>query len=438
MIEQTILASLINEIEYTRKVIPYIDREYFNEMGEKIIFSIIKDNFLKYNTLPNKEVLAIELESKNLREHFYEQASEVLNRINYSKTDINWLVDATEKWCQRRAFFNAISKASELLEEDDTTLYQKSLGMVSSALAVSFDTDLGSDYFDAAADRYDKYKEGVEKYPTTFESFNRVTKGGFVNPSLTIFIAPTGVGKSLFLCNFASSYLQMGKNVLYFTMEMSQTQVEQRIDLNMLDLREDQIKALEKQQFVNRVSNLKKKFAGRLKVKEYPSGSVNANHFRYFIEELKLKEGFIPDIIIIDYLNICTAAMTTKNAGLYEYTGQIAVELRGLGQEYRCPVFTATQTNREGTKASDFEVTDVADSWGVTHHADYIYGIIETEELAKMMQMKIKRLKDRYNDYRVFNSFIIGVDKTKQRIFDINLENENSYGVDGELEKIMA
>lgn len=420
MIERTILASLINEPEYIRKVIPYIDREYFREMGEQIIFSLIKEYFVKYNTLPNKNVLSVELNSKNIKENFYDQAFEVLKSLNYTQTDVKWLIDATENFCKRRAYFNAISKASELLEGDDTTLYHKSLDLVSKALSVSFDSDLGSDYFESAAERFDKYKEGYERLPTTFNIFNKVTKGGFVLPSLTIFMAPTGVGKSLFLCNMAASYLQMGKNVMYFTMEMSQTQVEQRVDLNMLDMRDDQILNLEKSQFVNRVFNLKKKFAGKLRVKEFPSGSVHAGHFRYFLEDLKLKEGFIPDVIIVDYLNICKASFMTKNASLYEFTGQIALELRGLAQEFKCPLFTATQTNRDGTKAADFEVTDIADSWGVTHHADYIYGIIETEELAKLFQMRIKRLKDRYNDYRTwYTSFIIGVDKSKQRIYDI-------------------
>ena len=441
MIEKTILSSLLQELQYARKVIPYIDREYFRETGDQIVFSLIKEHFVKYNSLPTKEVIYIELDNKNIKEIFYNQATETLDSLNPQPADVNWLVDATEKFCQTRAYFNAISKAAELLEEDDVTLYHKSLDMVSKALAVSFDSDLGSDYFESAEERYDKYKEGYEKLATTFEIFNKVTKGGFVNPSLVVFMAPTGVGKSLFLCNIAASYLQLGKNVLYFTMEMSQTQVEQRIDLNMLDLREDQIKILEKQQFVHRVVNLKKKFAGKLKVKEYPSGSVNSNHFRYFIEELKLKEGFVPDVIVIDYLNICAAANTSKNAGLYEYMGQIALELRGLGQEFRCPVFTATQTNRTGTKAEDFDATDIADSWGVTHHADYIYGIIETEDLAKMQQMKVKRLKDRYQDYRSwYPSFVIGVDKSKQRIYDINIEDDNqmnTHEIDQELKELM-
>lgn len=440
MIENTILASLIHEPEYIRKVIPYIQRDYFKNMGEKIIFSLIKEHFLKYNNNPTKVMLDVELSKKNLNESYFEQAQQTLKDIKDQHADINWLVDATEDWCKKRAYFNAIVAAADLIEKDDTALYHGSLEMVSKALSVSFDSDLGSDYYDDAAIRFDKIKEGKVQLPTTFEIFNKVTKGGFVNPSLTVFIAPTGVGKSLFLCNIAASYLQQGKNVLYFTMEMSQQQVEQRIDLNLLDMREDQIKVMEKMQFVNRIHNLKKKFSGKLRTKEYPSGSAHSGNFRYFIEELKIKEGFVPDIIIIDYLNICSAAAVSRNTGLYEYMGQIALELRGLGQEFKCPVFTATQTNREGTKAVDFDSTDIADSWGVTHHADYIYGIIETEALAKMNQMCVKRLKDRYNDYKSWMpNFIIGVDKPKQRIYDVQSDNDNTseFEIDNQFKEML-
>lgn len=426
MIEKTILSALTNDQEYVRKVIPYINREYFQEMGDQIVFSLIKEHFTKYNSVPNKTTLMVELEKKNIKENFFNQAKETLDNLVQEPINVQWLVDATEDWCKRRSFFNAIVHASTLLEKDDTAVYHGALDVVSKALSVSFDSNLGSDYFESAADRYDAMKEGKEQLPTTFEIFNKVTKGGFVNPSLTIFIAPTGVGKSLALCNIALSYLQLGKNVLYFTMEMSETQVENRIDLNMMDLREDQIKIMEKSQYLNRIMALKKKFSGKLRTKEYPSRSVHAGHFRYFIEELKLKEGFIPDVIIVDYLNICAAQSAPKNAPTHEYVGQIAVELRAIGQEYHCPIFTATQTNREGTKASDFDATDVAESWGVTHHADYIYGLVETEELAKMGQMKVKRLKDRYNDYRTwYPYFIIGVDKTKQKFYDIQQDDES-------------
>jgi replicative DNA helicase len=425
LIERTILSSLMNEQEYIRKVIPYIDVEYFRTMGEKVVFSLIKEHYTKYNTLPNKEMLKVVLDSKNIRENFYDQAVEVLGDLNYTGADIKWLTDATEDFCKRRAYFNAISKASEFLDGDDTNLYHKSLDLVSKALSVNFDSDLGSDYFKSAADRFDAMKQGYDQMPTTLSIFNKVTKGGFVNPSLTVFMAPTGVGKSLFLCNIAASYLQIGKNVLYFTMEMSQTQVENRIDLNLLNLTKEQIEVMEKSQFVHRIDNLRNKFAGNLRVKEYPSTSVHSGHFRFFIEELKLKDGFVPDIIIVDYIGICRSATMAATAPRHEVIGQIAVELRGIGQEFKCPVFSAIQTNRDGTKASDFEVTDIAESWGVTHHADYIFGVVETEELAKLNQMKIKRLKDRYNDYKTwYTSFIIGVDKTKQRLYDINNEDE--------------
>lgn len=420
MIENTILSALTSNQEYIRKVLPYIDKDYFIQMGEKIIFSLIKEYFVKYNTMPNKTALSVELERKNIKESYHEEAVEILDSLKSEPINVEWLVNTTEDFCKKRAFLNAMKHAAGLLDNDDTTLYHGALDVVSKALAVSFDSNLGSDYFDSAEARYDSIQKGHEQMPTTFDIFNIVTKGGFVNPSLVIFMAPTGVGKSLILCNMAASYLQLGKNVLYFTMEMSQSQVEQRIDLNLMDMSSDDIKNMSKVQYMNRINTIKSKFHGKLRTKEYPSKSVHSGHFRYFIEELKLKENFVPDVIIVDYLNICKAASVTKNASLHELTGQIALELRAIGQEFNCPVLSATQTNREGTKASDFEVTDIADSWGVTHHADYIYGLIETEELAKMGQMKIKRLKDRYNDYMTWYAYFhIGVDKTKQRFFDI-------------------
>lgn len=424
MIEKTILSALINNHEYVRKVIPYIDRDYFQEMGEKIVFSLIKEHFVKYNTIPNKTVIGVELDNKKINEDFHKQAASVLSSLNNEPVDTKWLIDATEDFCKRRAFLNAMITASGFLDKDDTTLYHGALDVVSKALSVSFDSDLGSDYFEDAEERYELTKKGFDKIACTLDIFNRVTRGGFVYPSLTIFMAPTGVGKSLALANFAASFLQLGKNVLYITMEMSEKQVEQRIDLNLLDLREDQIKLLEKHQYMNRVGALKKKFTGKLRTKEYPARSAHSGHFRYFIDELKLKENFVPDVIIVDYLNICASSTAPKNIPTHQYAGRVAVELRAIGQEYRVPVFSATQTNRDGTKTSDFEITDVAESWEVMHHADYVYGLIETEELAKMNQMKVKRLKDRYQAVTDGGSFTIGVDKTKQKFFDINYESE--------------
>lgn len=444
MLENTILSTLVSDQEYIRKVIPYIDRDYFKDMGEKIVFSLIRDHFLKYNKPPTKSSLQVDLHSKKLKESFFEQASEVLDSLKQEPVDVNWLVDATEDFCKKRAFLNAMIHASDLMDKDDTTLYHGALDQVTKALAVSFDSDLGSDYFEDADKRFDKYKQGTAKVRCDLDIFNFVTKGGFVNPSLTVFVAPTGVGKSMFLCNIAASFLRMGKNVVYFTMEMAEEQVEQRIDLNLLDMTVDQLDLLDKVQFVNRIVNLQKKTHGRLKTKGYVSGSAHSGHFRYFLEELKIKEGFVPDIIIVDYLNICASARTTKATGLYDFNATISVELRGLGQEFSCPVFTATQTNRDGTRAADFESTDIADSWGIAFNADYMYGIIETEQLALQNQMKIKRLKDRYNDYTSWwPSFLVGVDKTKQRIYDINDHNDNQQdfiksNVDEEFETLMG
>lgn len=430
MIEKAILTGLINHEDYTRRVIPYIEREYFSErsMGEKIIFSLIKEHYLKYNKQPSKEMIRVSMDSKNIRENLYEQAVEVLDSINTNDVmDVDWLIDETEVFCKKRAFYNAILKASEYIDKDDTSLYHGAIEIVSKAISVGFDGDLGSNYFDSAMDRFESLKKGQDKLACGIKIFDIVTKGGFVNPSLTVFIAPTGVGKSLMLCNLAAAYLREGKNVLYFTMEMEEEQVEQRIDLNFLDLTTDQMKSLNNSQFFSRMEKIRKTFSGDLITKRFVSGAAHSGHFRHFIEEIKIKKDFKPDVIIVDYLNICASATTTKAAGPYDFFATIAVELRGLGQEFNCPVFTATQTNREGTKAADFEITDVADSWGIAHNADYVYGLIETEELAKQGQMRVKRLKDRYNDYMTwYSSFSIGVDKTKQRVYDISLDLTDS------------
>lgn len=442
MLENTILSTLINDQEYIRKVIPYIERDYFKEMGEKIVFSLIRDHFLKYNTTPTKSTLQVDLHSKNMKEHYFDEAMGVLDNMKMEPVDVNWLVDATEDFCKKRAFFNAMLAASELIGKDDTALYHGAIADITKAISVGFDSDLGSDYFDGAAARFDKYKEGTAKVKCDIDIFNFVTKGGFVNPSLTVFIAPTGVGKSLFLCNIAASFLRQGKNVVYFTMEMSEVQVEQRIDLNLLDLTIDDLDTLNKIQFTNRISSLQSKMQGRLKTKGYVNGSAHSGHFRYYLEELKIKDNFVPDIIIVDYLNICASATSAKSVGPYDYNAAISVELRGLGQEFNCPVFTATQTNRDGTKSSDFDITDIAESWGIAFNADYVFGIIETEQLATQGHMKVKRLKDRYNDYTSWwPHFIVGVDKTKQRVYDLQ-QNQigddviNSY-IDEEFDELM-
>ena len=443
MIEETILSGLINNEEYTRKVINFIKRDYFKKVGEKVIFTLIHKHFLQYNTLPTKSSLEIDLNNRNnISEAIYNESIKLLHSLEKEEFDVNWLVDATEDFCKKRAFYNALLFSSDLISKDDPSLYHEALNKVTEAISVTFDNSLGSDYFNDAEKRFDSYTKGSEQVPCSINSFNTVTKGGFVKPSLTVFIAPTGVGKSLFLCNFAQSFISEGKNVLYFTFEMSEVQVEQRVDLNVLDMTVEDIKYLTKSQYFNRIVGIKKKNYGRLITKFYPAFSAHMGHFRHFIDELKQKQNFIPDVIIFDYLVICGSSKLSRNAGSYEYFSIVAAELRGIGQEYNCPVFTAAQTNREGTKQEDYDITDIAESWGIVHHSDYVYGIIETEQLRTMSMMKVKRFKDRYNDYTSWMpNFNVGVDKTKQKIYDLDTKVEDSINnnmVEKEFSNVMG
>lgn len=439
MITNTIISSLIFNDEFTRKTLPYIKKEYFEDIGEQVVFALIQEFYGKYNKTPSLQSLKIEVDSKNLNESVYESTVEVLNGLSEPMVDTDWLIDTTEDFCKTRAYFNAIVAASELIDKGDTALYGQTLDIVTKALAVTFDSSIGHDFIEDAQERYEAYREKKDQLKCGIPVFDHVTKGGFVNQSLTVFMAPTGVGKSLFLCNFAAQFLKQGKNVLYLTMEMSETQVSQRIDLNLLDMTTEELVQATKAGYINRINNIKRMTSGKIIVKEYPSGSAHSGHFRYLIADLKLKKDFVPDVIVVDYLNICASARVTKAHGMFEFSKNIAEELRGLGQEFKCRVFTATQVNRDGAKVSDFDLTNTSESFGVPATADYFYGIIETEELATMGQMKIKRLKDRYQDYvSWWPSFIIGVDKSKQRIYDINAEQfetivaekETTYEVD--------
>ena len=426
MIDDLIVSSLVNDDAYTRRVLPYIKREYFSNQGHQVLFSLVQRHFAKYNRSPSKDVLKVELSNLNINENMFDAAVEVYEDLTSEVQELDWMLDATEDFCKKRAYYNAIVAASDLLDKDDTAIYSQSLDMVKDALAVSFDSNIGHDYIEDAEERFKSYAEKEDQLPVGINIFDKTTKGGYVNKSLTLFMAPTGVGKSLFLCNFAAEFLRQGKNVLYLTMEMSEKQVSQRIDLNLLDMETDELLNSNVGTLMNRLKRFKIGPIGRLVVKEFASGQAHSGHFRHTIEELKLKKNFKPDVIIIDYLNICASSRVKQDQGGYTFYGTIAQELRGLGQEFGCRVFSATQTNRDGTKVSDFDVTDIADSWGVTHHCDYIYGIIETEELAKLGQYKVKRLKDRYNDYKNwYPSFIIGTDKSHQRLFDINEDDDD-------------
>ena len=421
MIEEAILASLVYNEEYTRKVLPYLKKEYFHDVGQQVLHKLIRDHHLKYNKNPTKESLTVDLENSNLKETIYESAIKTLDAIKPAPYDIEWLVDNTEEFCKRKAFFNAISQTASLLEKEDTSTYGSALDLVQDALSVSFDNHIGHDYIADAMKRFETYHEKTDHLPCDLNIFNTVTKGGFVDKSMTVFLAPTGVGKSLFLCHFAASFLTQGKNVLYITLEMAEEKIAERIDANLLDVTVDDLSTIDRSSYLSRMARLQKKSIGQLIIKEYPARTVHSGHFRHLIRELAVKKKFKPDVLIIDYLGICGSATAPKSASMYDSQKSVAEEVRGLGTEFGMRIFSAAQVNREGVKAGDFAQTDVAESWGVPNTADYMYGIISTEELEKRGQLKIKRLKDRYNDYVTYMpSFLIGIDRGKMRLHDID------------------
>lgn len=424
-LENMILSSLVFDDDYTRKVLPYLKKEYFQQTGDQVLFHIIRDHYVKYNKPPSIPMLRVELDNSELIETAYEDATRVLSEVENPHADLEWLVDNTEKFCQERAFMNALQKSSTLLQ-DSTDQYGKALVLMQDALSVTFNNHIGHDYIEDVEERFQRYHEKKDHLPCDLEIFNTVTKGGFREKSLTLFLAPTGVGKSLALCHMAASFLVTGKNVLYITLEMSEQQVAERIDANLLDIPYDQLDKIERTGFMARVNRLKKKSIGKLIIHEYPAHQAHSGHFRHLINELRIKKGFLPDAIIVDYLGICASASSSKNDSMFDRGKRIAEEIRGLAQEFKCRAFSAVQVNREGTKAVDFDLTNIAESWGIANTGDYAYGIVATDELLKLKQWKILRLKDRYSNYRTwYPSFLVGIDHDKMKMFDLDDANDN-------------
>lgn len=426
MIEIAILASLVFNDAFTRKTLPYISNDYFEDLGHKVVFKLIKDHYLKYNKCPTISSLTIDLEGCKLADGPYKSSSEVLKALVPQDSDLDWLVDSTEEFCKNRALYNAITKSAALLDEENSSRYGKMLEHVQNALSVTFDTQIGHDYIEDAEARFDAMRLKKPKTPCLLETFNKVLRGGFLASTLTIFIAPTGVGKSIFLGHFASQFLMMGKNVLYITLEMTEEQISNRVDAALLDVTMDELDYIERSSYMKKILRLKQKSLGKLIVKEYPAHSAHSGHFRHLINELKLKKKFKPDVILIDYLGICGSARAGKDANSYTLLKTVAEEVRALGQEFDCLVFSAMQVNKEGSKSSDFEIYDTAESWGVPATADYMYGIIENDELKLTGQYKVKRLKDRWNDKDKPSYMMIGIDKAKMNLYDLdeNVEPE--------------
>tara|TARA_R100000084_G_scaffold99112_1_gene53405 strand:- start:824 stop:2182 length:1359 start_codon:yes stop_codon:yes gene_type:complete len=421
-IEQTILRNLLDDEQYMRKVIPFIKPDYFQGIY-KTLFKEVGKYIGKYNKLPTQETLVIELE--DLNEEQYNMAMDIVPHLFVKEPiDANWLDDATEKWCQDRAIYNAVMESISIIDGKHESLTKNALPeLLSKALGISFDTNVGHDYVENAEQRFEFYHTEEDRIPFDLDYFNKITKGGVPNKTLNIALAGTGVAKSLFMCHVAANALTQGKNVLYITMEMAEERIAERIDANLLNVPIDQLENMSKDMFTRKVNNLAKKTNGKLIIKEYPTGSAHSGHFRALLNELKLKRQFEPDMIFIDYLNICASSRMKGMGGAinsYTYIKAIAEELRGLAVEFDLPIFSATQTTRSGYSNTDVGLEDTSESFGLPATADLMFALISTEELDKLGQFMVKQLKNRYNDPTMHKRFVIGVDRSKMRLHDVN------------------
>ena len=423
-LEQTILRNLLTDEKYMRKVLPFIKPDYFEGIY-RILFREAGKFVAKYNKLPNAEAFKIELDNADkLNDEQYNLAMDIVPQLfTGEKVDDKWLIDTTEKWCQDRAIYLAIMESISIIDGKHEQLTKGALpDLLTKALGVGFDLKVGHDYVENAGERYEFYHTEEDRLPFDLEYFNSITKGGVPRKTLNIALAGTGVGKSLFMCHVASSALVQGFNVLYITMEMAEERIAERIDANLLDIPIDQLDKISKDRFTLMVNNIAKKTTGKLIIKEYPTGSAHAGHFRALLNELKLKRQFEPDLIFIDYLNICASSRMKGMGGAinsYSYIKAIAEELRGLAVEFDIPIFSATQTTRSGYSNSDIGLEDTSESFGLPATADLMFALISTEELEQQGQFMVKQLKNRYNDPTLHKRFVIGVDRSKMRLFDV-------------------
>jgi replicative DNA helicase len=421
-VEFLILRNLLHNEEYIRKVIPFIKSEYFEDTNQKIVFEEILSFVEQYNQPATKEVLCIEVEKRqDINDTSFKEIIHLISSLEDVPAEFNWLVDTTEKWCRDRAIYLALMESIHIADGKDEKKNRDSIpSILSDALAVSFDTHIGHDYLQDYEQRYEAYHKKEDKIEFDLEYFNKITKGGIPNKTLNIALAGTGVGKSLFMCHVASSVLLQGRNVLYITLEMAEERIAERIDANLLNVPIQDIVDLPKQMFENKVNNLAKKTQGTLIIKEYPTASAHAGHFKSLLNELALKKSFRPDIIFIDYLNICSSSRYRGNSNINSYTfvKAIAEELRGLAVEFNVPIVSATQTTRSGYGNSDVELTDTSESFGLPATADLMFALISTEELEGLGQILVKQLKNRYNDPTIHKRFVVGIDRAKMRLYD--------------------
>jgi hypothetical protein len=441
-IEVIILRNLLHNEEYTRKVLPFLDKEYFVEHADKLLYEQIDTFVNKYNNLPTKEALVIELDSTSLRNEEFDEVTDLLTYVeeqDNEQPDTQWLLETTEKFCQDKAIYNAVVKSIKILDEPEKSESGKGAipELLTDALSVNFDPHVGHDYLLDSDDRYAFYHRVEKKIPFDLEFFNKITQGGLSSKTLNVALAGTGVGKSLFMCHVSSSALSQGNNVLYITLEMSEERIAERIDANLMNIRLDDLISLPKQMYEKKIEDLKSTVKGRLIIKEYPTAAASTNHFRALLNELNLKRNFKPDIIFVDYINICSSSRIRPGqyVNSYSYIKSIAEELRGLAVEFDVPIMSATQTNRAGFQNTDVGLEDTSESFGLPATADFMFALITNENLETDGQILIKQLKNRYSDITSNKKFLVGVDRAKMRLIDLGDASQSNLVDTGKDEK---
>lgn len=431
-IEQVIFNNLVNDEQYVRKTIPYLKADYFRDHGDRVVFDLISGYINKYNASPTKQALAIDLGNvTKISEETYKRAQSIISEIPDHKLeaqDLDWLVDRTEEFCQNRAIYNAVHQTIQIIDGQDKANAPGSIPLLlQDALAVSFDNSVGHDFIEDIEERFKFYHRKEERIPFDLDLFNTITRGGLPKKTLSICLAGTGVGKSLFMCHCAAAALSHGLNVLYITLEMAEEKIAERIDANLLDVPIEELYDLPADSYARKHRELRKRSPGRLIIKEYPTTGANAGNFRHLLNELRIKKNFKPDIIFVDYLNICSSSRLRQSANVnsYTYVKAIAEELRGLAVEFNVPIFSATQTTRGGYDNSDISLTDTSESFGLPATADFMFALIQTDELKAINQMLVKQLKNRFSDPERLKRFVIGVDKSKMRLYNLEISAQH-------------
>jgi len=438
MIEKQILSKLVFDDDYMRKCLPFLKEEYFTNRTDKVFFNLVIEFVKKYNNNPTLPALQIEIENlTGIGDDEYKELKTILDGLGDISVDKQWLLDQTEKFCQDKAIYNAIMSSILILDGKDNKLDKGNIPtLLTEALAVSFDSHVGHDFLDDYNERYDFYHRKEARIPFDLDYFNNITKGGLPNKTLNVALAGTGVGKSLFMCHCAASNLSAGYNVLYITLEMAEEKIAERIDANLLNVQVDELSVLPKDAYEKKINRVKEKTTGKLVIKEYPTASAGANHFRHLLNELNLKKSFVPDIIYVDYLNICISSRLKygSNVNSYTYVKSIAEELRGLAVEFNLPIVSATQTTRSGYTNTDLGLEDTSESFGLPATADLMFALISSEELEDLGQLMVKQLKNRYNDPTVYKKFVVGVDRSKMRLYNVEQSAQEDI-IDSAIEK---